>query len=264
MLTELQSEAARLLASNRSRSNDFAGGAVLNKGSWRLSDDPDIFTDTDEEIPDSVKRDLGILRAAGFEVVIDLEIYGCTEVTVRKGNRETIIQWMSETRDRFFPLEQDEAWGLRLHMADLAVNKVLAASTRRKSRDLVDLVLIAEGYCPLAPLYLAASAKIGSFSPVALLERSRQNLTSTRVDELGTTRGVPDGLSGSELKQRGLAAIDLAEEFLLTAPPEWSDGLPVDQFGKPVTDRVDLHEIRPVRDGGGPFPDFPDHTPEFC
>lgn len=264
MLTALQSEAARLLASNRSRSNYFAGGAVLNKGSWRLSDDLDIFTDTDEEIPDSVERDIDILRVAGFEVVIDLEIYGCTEVTVRKGNKETIIQWMSETRYRFFPLEQDEEWGLRLHMADLAVNKVLAASTRRKSRDLVDLVLIAEGYCPLGPLYLAASAKIGSFSPVALLERSRQNLTSTPVDELGTTRGIPDGLSGSELKQRGLVAIDLAEEFLLSAPPEWSDGLPVDQFGKPVTDQVDLHEIRPVRDGGGPFPDFPDQIPEFC
>ena len=134
MLTDLQSEAARLLASNRSRSNYFAGGAVLNMGSWRLSDDLDIFTDTDEEIPDSVERDIRTLKAAGFEVVIDLEIYGCTEVTIRKGGRETIIQWMSETKDRFFPLERDEEWGLRLHMADLAVNKVLAASTRRKSR----------------------------------------------------------------------------------------------------------------------------------
>jgi hypothetical protein len=237
---------------------------MLNMDNWRLSDDLDIFTDTDEEIPDSVKRDIQTLEVAGFEVVIDLEIYGCNEATIRKNKRETIIQWMTETKDRFFPLERDDEWGQRLHMADLAVNKVLAASTRRKSRDLVDLVLISEGYCPLGPLYLAASSKIGSFSPVALLERSRQNLTSTPVDALGTTRGIPDGLSGSEIKQRGLPAIDLAEEFLLAAPPEWCEGLPVDRFGKPVTEQVNLHEIRPVRDGGGPFPDFPDQPPDFA
>lgn len=35
------------------------------------------------------------------------------------------------------------------------------------------------------------------------------------------------------------------------APPERAEGLPVDQFGKPVMDQVDLHAIRPVRDGGG-------------
>lgn len=263
MLTEIQSEAARLLASNRSQSNYFAGEAMLNVDSWRVSDDLDIFTDTDEEIPASVKRDIQTLRVAGFEAVIDLEIYGCTEATIRKGGRETIIQWMSETRNRFFPLERDDAWGLKLHMGDLAVNKVLAASTRRKSRDLVDLVLVSERYCLLGPLYLAASSKIGSFSPIALLERSRHNLTPTSVDELGATRGIPNGLSGSEIKRRGLAAIDLAEEFLLGAPPEWSEGLPVDRWGRPVADRVDLHEIRPVRDGGGPFPDFPDQAPEF-
>ncbi|MDK4712182.1 hypothetical protein [Rhizobium sp. CNPSo 4039] len=35
-------------------------------------------------------------------------------------------------------------WGARLHPADLAVNKVLAASTRTKPRDFVDLLMIDE------------------------------------------------------------------------------------------------------------------------
>jgi len=47
------------------------------------------------------------------------------------------------------------------------------------------------------------------------------------------------------------------------APPERAEGLPVNQFANRVTAPVNRHEIRPVRDGGGPFPDFPDQTPEF-
>jgi hypothetical protein len=49
---------------------------------------------------------------------------------------------MSDTRIRFFRLVKDKQWGLQLHQADLAINKVLAASSRRKARDFADIVAI--------------------------------------------------------------------------------------------------------------------------
>ena len=75
MLTALQAAAARVMAVNRSDRTYFAGGAVLNEDTVSMSDDLDIFTDTDEMIPDVVEKDVAALRAAGFEVSIDLEIY---------------------------------------------------------------------------------------------------------------------------------------------------------------------------------------------
>lgn len=263
MLTAIQSHVAKLLAANRRQGNYFAGGAVLNQRTWRLSDDLDIFTNADEEIPDIVKADLASLDAAGFDVRIDLEVYGCAEATVRNGPDETLIQWMSETKDRFYPLQDDPDWGLRLHMTDLAVNKVLAASTRRKSRDLVDLVLIAENYCELGPLFMAASIKIGNMSPLALLERARQHLVSTPVDDLDTTRGIPDGMRGADLKTLAMAALDCAEVFLGDAPVEWMAGLPVDAEGRPVTDPADVFDLRRLSAEGGRFPEFPDVSPDF-
>ena len=39
-----------------------------------------------------------------------------------------------------------------LHMADLAVNKVMAAAGRREARDLVDLVTVHEQFLPLGAI----------------------------------------------------------------------------------------------------------------
>ena len=59
-----------------------------------------------------------------------------------------------DERDKaaLFPLVKDEQWGLRLHQSDFAVNKVLAAASRRKARDFADIVAICEHMCPLGPL----------------------------------------------------------------------------------------------------------------
>lgn len=42
MLTTIQSQVAKLLSANRRQGNYFAGGAVLNRRTWHLSDDLDI------------------------------------------------------------------------------------------------------------------------------------------------------------------------------------------------------------------------------
>ena len=48
----------------------------------------------------------------------------------------------------FYQPVPDPEFGWRLHFADLAVNKVLAAASRRQPRDLVDLYLVHTSAAP--------------------------------------------------------------------------------------------------------------------
>lgn len=143
-----------LLAPNRAETSYVAGGTALNRDwpHWPLcSDDLDIFQDTDEEVGPAAQRDIATLLGSGFEVAVEIETFGLVEVRVFGSGEETLIQWMSETKRRFYPLVQDDEWGARLHQNDLAINKVLAASTRRQARDFADIVSIVEHLCPLGP-----------------------------------------------------------------------------------------------------------------
>src|SRR3974390_2422153 len=142
-VTQLQSDILRRLAKNRSETSYLAGGLILNRNWPRRSDDIDIFHDTDEEVTATATADLAVLDAAGYKTHKDVVVYGCVDATVADEKSSTIIQWFAETKRRFFPLVRDEEWGARLHQADLAVNKVLAAASRSKARDIADLVAIA-------------------------------------------------------------------------------------------------------------------------
>ena len=103
-LTQIQKEIMASIAGNRSDSSYIAGGLVLNMDWPRMSDDIDIFHDTDEEIGTSADADIAKLEADGFKVSIEINIYGCVEASVVRGRERTLVQWMSETRTRFFPL----------------------------------------------------------------------------------------------------------------------------------------------------------------
>src|SRR5438105_1849559 len=197
-LTQLQSDILRHLAKNRSETSYLAGGAILNKNWQRRSDDIDIFHDTDEEVTGAAKADLSVLDAAGYKTHTDFIIYGCVDATISDGKSETIIQWFAETKRRFFPLVRDEEWGTRLHQADLAVNKVLAAAGRSKARDIADLVAIARNYCPLGPLVLAAAGKPPNFSPRRTIDEIRRHTPSIPTEEFPAgkrlTSARPNGI----------------------------------------------------------------------
>src|ERR1700723_1847075 len=55
----------------------------------------------------------------------------------------------SDADFRFFPAIADALFGYRLHVADLATNKALAAAGRREPRDVLDLIYIDERHLPL-------------------------------------------------------------------------------------------------------------------
>ena len=65
-LDSFQKDILRVIASNRDASSPFAGGAVIQRHGFRLTDDQDVFTAGD---PDPVMRkDVEMLEAHGFDV----------------------------------------------------------------------------------------------------------------------------------------------------------------------------------------------------
>jgi hypothetical protein len=232
-LTDLQRDILRVLAGNRSETSYMAGGASLNRDWPRLSDDFDIFHDTDEEIGASAERDIASLVAAGFGVSVDITIYGLVEATVSRGGARTVLQWMSESRTRFLPLVRDAEWGARLHQADLAVNKAIAAASRSKARDFADLLAIETHYCRLAPLALAAAGKPPYFAPTRMLEEMARRLNGLTREELRDVRGLPSDWTPDVVRQRLAQAIEAAGLEVLKAVEANVGRLALDPAGVP-------------------------------
>jgi len=233
-LTQLQSDILRSLAKNRSETSYLAGGLMLNKNWQRRSDDIDIFHDTDEEVTGAAQADLAILDAAGYKTHKDVLIYGCVDATVSDGKSETIIQWFSETKRRFFPLVKDEEWGARLHQADLAVNKILAASGRSKARDIADLVAIARNYCPLGPLVLAAAGKPPNFSPRRTIDEIRRHALSIPAEEYLSVKGLSADWFPEFIRDEVVRQLELADKYIMTASPDLLGVLAVNKDGVPI------------------------------
>jgi hypothetical protein len=233
-LTDLQMRIMRRLASNRSETSYLAGGVILNLNWPRHSDDIDIFHDTDEEVSLAALKDIADLESHGFRVSVGVKAYGLFEATVSDDLSSTMIQWMSETKLRFFPLVKDEQWGLRLHQSDLAVNKVLAAASRRKARDFADIVAISENMCPLGPLVMAAAGKPPSFSPQKIVEQIRWHAQSIPDDEYMAVKGLPEDWTPQFIRATITREAELADGYLLKAPVEVVGVLAVNADAVPV------------------------------
>ncbi len=178
--------------------------------------------------------DLAILDAAGYKTHTDFIIYGCVDATISDGKFETIIQWFAETKRRFFPLVKDEEWGARLHQADLAVNKVLAASGRSKARDIADLVAIARNYCPLGPLVLAAAGKPPNFSPRRTIDEIRRHTLSIPAEEFLAVKGLPSDWTTEFIRDEVLRQLDLADKYIMAAPADLVGILTVNKEDVPI------------------------------
>lgn len=233
-LTDLQKRIMRRLAANRSATSYLAGGAILNIDWPRQSDDVDIFHDTDEEVSGTADKDIADLRTEGFSVTVDVKAYGTYEATVSDGPSATVIQWMSETRLRFFPLVKDDEWGLRLHQVDLAVNKILAAASRRKARDFADLVAISSNMCPLGPLIMAASGKPPNYSPQKIVEQIRWHAQAIPDPDYAAVKGLPLNWAADFIRGEVTRLMDAAEAYVMAAPINVVGVLAVDTTERPV------------------------------
>lgn len=166
----LQRRVAALLKPNRSRQSFVGGSGVFNATFPRRSEDMDVYTHL--AIADIAARDAATLRGAGLRVEVDDQFYGFSvEAVVSDGKDETKVEWNEADRERFFPVVEDDVFGWVLHRADLAVQKLIAAASRRKPRDAVDVLLIDMLHAPVALFAIAAPAKLGTVSPTRILDR---------------------------------------------------------------------------------------------
>jgi hypothetical protein len=177
----------------------------------------------------------GDLRAWHLAADIDEERLHVSEkttglieaVVTAPDNAPTLHQWVQSGRLNYFAPVVDPDFGYRLHYADLAVNKVDAAASRREVRDFVDLFLINEHIMPLWHAIWAAPGKNEQFSPGRIVEelRRKNTFTQAQVDEEIDTLVEIDA---SEMGRTITDALNRAEEIFKLLPSKLAGNLFLD------------------------------------
>jgi len=216
-LTPLQRRICLLLAEQRKRVGEsyVAGGDALNEllGGTRRSRDVDPFHDTAEALAVTWERDQATLAVAGLRVTPSRDGPSFVQAQVGDGTNTEVLQWVQDSAYRFFPLVENETFGLTLHPLDHATNKVLALAGRRKVRDWVDAIHCHDTLQPLGYLAWAASGRDPGLSPLFILEQAaRTRYVQSEIDQLdfeGPTPRAAD-LSGRWHHALAVAPMSLA------------------------------------------------------
>ncbi|BCB21992.1 hypothetical protein [Bosea sp. ANAM02] len=218
-LDQFQHKILQALLPQRSPDSVFAGGTVLQRHGHRLSQDQDIFTATgSQEFLTIVYRDVKALEAAGVTVDLNILFEGMAEAIVNiEDEGASKVQWVQASSFNFFGPVADPEYGWRLHMADLAINKVLAAAGRREVRDYVDLALIDAHIMPLWLAIWAAPGKDASQTPNKILERIARTNQFTQVEFDNQIDSLCD-LSAGEVGAAVRDAIDTARDVFPLLP----------------------------------------------
>lgn len=235
-LDGLQKAILKVLLPRRSPDSAFAGGSVLQRHAYRLSDDQDIFHPSDADIVKIATEDMEALRRHGFAVETSRRHEGLYEALA--GTEEqgfTKIQWVQAGSWTFFSPVPDPEYGWRLHMADLAVNKVLAAGGRKQVRDYVDLTLIHRHIMPLWHAIWAAPGKDDSWSPGSLTEKIAMTNAFRQADvDDGILSTIP--LSAAEIGGTIREALDEARDIFERLPDAAAGHMFIGADGRPVND----------------------------
>ncbi len=217
-ISNLQSKILSLLAGRRGPESFLAGGVPVNRSGPRISNDIDIFHDREESVATAALGDAQALVEAGYTVRWTRQQPAIYSAVIASEGEETKIEWLADSDFRFFPAIKDEEFGYVLHLADLAVNKVLAATGRREPRDLVDLVTLHEQFLPLGAIIWAAAEVAPGFTPEGLIAEIRRNsrYPAEAFTELVAVTPIEPALIMRKLR----AALDEAEKFVTAMPSD--------------------------------------------
>jgi hypothetical protein len=230
-LSELQAAILHLLAAHRNPESYVAGAAVLNKEGPRFSSDIDIFHDREEAVAHAADADAAVLSGNGYAVQWVRREPGIHIATVERNGATTRLEWARDSDFRFFPAVADELFGYRLHFADIATNKALAAGGRREPRDVLDLLYIHGRHLPLGAVIWAVVGKDPGYSPESLICEIRRN-ARYRADDY-TDLALAEPVDAGDVARRLRKALDEAEAFV-GAMPAGKEGLLFLADGKPV------------------------------
>lgn len=225
-ISKLQSELLRLLSSKRDTESYIAGGVPINRLGPRFSDDIDIFQDREARVADAK-----ILVDAGYQVEWIRQQPAIYSASIRSGLDETKLEWVADSDYRFFPVLRDDQYGFVLHMVDLAVNKLMAAASRREPRVVVDLLTLHEHLLPLGAIVWAAVNVAPGYTPEGLIAEVRRNARYPAEELRQIAAETP--IDPAAVMRKLRTALDEAEQFVGAMPSDLA-GLLFLQAGVPV------------------------------
>ena len=217
-ISSFQAEVLHVIAAVRDPESFIAAGLPLNRSGPRISDDIDAFQDREERVARAAEEDARLLAAAGYDLRWLRREPALQSGLVSKAGSTTRLEWVVDSDFRFFPAVKDKEFGYVLHVADLAVNKLRAAVSRREPRDVVDLVTLHERHLPLGAIVWAAVVVAPGFTPEGLLAELKRN-TRYAVDEFRAMKAVPP-IDGAAVMTSPRGAIAAAERFVSQMPTE--------------------------------------------
>ena len=224
-VTEFQRDILRLIARNRiARGESYvAGGLALNQliGGHRISRDRDLFHDTEDAVSFAWEIDGKLLVKNGYSVDAVRILPSFIEAVIKQGSSAVLIQWTRDSAFRFFPLVEDEFFGLVLHPFDLATNKVLAMVGRLEARDWIDVIRCHDTLQNAGYLFWAACGKDAGFNPKSLLTESKRSshYSAEEINQLSFSGPVPDA---ALLGEHWHSILKEAEQIIELLPPEES------------------------------------------
>lgn len=219
-LTEFQREVFATLRRSRSPDSFVFGATVLNAGpdTPRYSRDIDLCHDAEHAVAECAAADEGTLVSAGYAVRWHLRLPTFHRAEITRADGSVKLEWVHDSAFRFFPVEQDDELGYRLHRFDAATNKLLALSARSEARDFVDAIHLDATYVSLGALAWAASGKDEGLNPLLILELSNRFAHYRQADIDALHLAAP--LLLPELKQRWSAALAAGRRLIEALPPE--------------------------------------------
>lgn len=233
-LTRFQRDLCQLIAANRRAQGEsyVAGGAALNllTEASRISRDIDLFHDTAEALEATWQADRRLLEEHGYELTSVHERASYVEALVAKDRESVLVQWTRDSAFRFFPLVENDQFGLVLHPVDLATNKTLALVGRLEIRDWIDLITCHERIQPLGYLAYAACGKDPGFSPLAILEQAGRSghYTASEMEGLVFDGPAPDL---GDLSRRWHAMLEEARAIVAVLAAEQAGRCVLDSQG---------------------------------
>jgi hypothetical protein len=233
-LTEFQAEIFRIISANRNPESYVAGGIVIHRdvNSTRYSRDIDLFHDTAEALVLSTELDSEALKKAGHTVDFTMRLPLLHRADVRLDRDHVRLEWAADSTFRFFPIVPDEVLGFRLHDADAATNKVLAAAGRDKVRDFIDLIQLDRSYVSLGVAIWAAAGKDDGYTPELILDQLRRHSRINPATLEGVKLAQP--ADAVALKKEWLDCLQAAEALTATFPSDPLGCLYLDQNGQPA------------------------------
>lgn len=237
-LTDFQRTVLHLLAEHRSPESFVAGGTAINAApnSPRYSEDVDIFHDAEENVAVVAEADAATLVQAGFAVERLKSVPGFQRARISRDGESLRLEWAWDSAFRFFPVQPDEEFGWRLHLADLATNKMLALAGRWKVRDFVDALYLDETFASLGLLAWAAAGKDSGLTPWLILEQANR-FNRLRPEEFLEKLGT-DKFDYVAMKTRWREGVEAARTLVDALPSRELGALYLDADGRPANPLV--------------------------